>query len=78
MDETTPHLTPALGVVATDDKDVGRHTQVAQGAVESHRLLGLVIDLRLDDKEADVGMSACLATGVRPEQDHARIRGSRS
>lgn len=52
MNKAPAHLPPAIGVLATDDDDVGRHTQIAQGAMETNRLLGLVSDLRLDYEES--------------------------
>lgn len=51
MDKSAPHITPAVGVVAADDNDIGRQAQVAQGALETNRLFSLIGDLRLDHKE---------------------------
>jgi len=54
MDEAATYLAPALGVLATDDDDIGRDPQIAQRAMEANRLLGLVGDFRLDYEEVDV------------------------
>ena len=78
MDEATTYLAPALGVVAADNDDIGRHPQVAQGAMQTHRLLGLVSDLRLDNEKVDVAMGSGLPSRMRAEEDHLRVRGSRS
>lgn len=78
MDKPAAHLTPAVGVLAADDDDIRRHAQVAQGAMEAHRLFGLVSDLWLDHEKVDVTMATGLATGVGAKQDHLGIRSSRS
>jgi hypothetical protein len=56
VDKTAAHLTPVISVLAADDDDLCRHAQVAQGAMEAHRLLGLISDLRLDDEEVDIAV----------------------
>jgi hypothetical protein len=33
MDKPTAHIAPAVRIVAADDYDVRRHSQVAQGAM---------------------------------------------
>lgn len=78
VDEASAHLPPTLGVVAADNDHVRRHAQVAQRAMEAHRLLSLVIDLRLDDKEVNVAVRPSLPASIRAEQDYLRFRGSRS
>jgi hypothetical protein len=77
MDDSAPHLTPTIGVVPADDDDISRHAQIAQGAMEAHRLLSLVIDLRLDDKEVNVAVGIGVSASVRAKQDYLRLRGSR-
>lgn len=54
MDEPAAYLAPAVGIVAADDDDVGRHPKVAQRAMEAHRLIGLVGDFGLDDEAIDI------------------------
>jgi hypothetical protein len=76
MNKTAPYLTPTVGVLATDDDDVGWYAQIAQGAMEAHRLLRLVDDVRLDDKEINIAVRPGFATSVRAEQDHLGVRGS--
>jgi hypothetical protein len=77
MDKAPAHLTPPIGVLPTDDDDVGRHAQVPQGAMKTNRLLSLVGDLRLDHKEVDIAVGIGFPPGVRTEQDHLGVRGSR-
>ena len=78
MNETTAHLTPTVGVLATDDDDVSRHAQISEGAMEAHRLLGLVCNLRLDDENVDIAVRTGLSASVRAEQNHLGFRSSRS
>jgi hypothetical protein len=78
MNGASAHPTPALGVVAANDDDLGRQTQIAQGTMKPHRLLGLVLDLRLDDKKADIAVGTSLSSSVRAEHDHLRVRSGRS
>lgn len=78
MDKSATYLTPAVCVLAANDDDIGGHAQVAQGAMEAHRLFGLISDLRLDHEKVDIAMATGLATGVRAEQDHLGIRSCRS
>lgn len=35
VDDSTAHLTPAPSVIPTDHKNVGRHLQIAQSAMEA-------------------------------------------
>lgn len=76
MDKAATHLTPAVGVLATHDNHIGRHAQIAQGAMKANRLLGLVSDLRLDNKKIDIAMHARFPLSMRTEQDHLRVGGS--
>jgi len=78
VDNATAHISPAIGVLATDDDDIGWQTQIAQRAMEANRLLSLVGDLWLNDKEVDIAVKSCLPTGVGAEQDHLGIRSGRS
>ena len=39
VDKATAHLSPAVGVVATNDDDICRHPQIAQSPVQTNRLL---------------------------------------
>jgi len=73
MDEASSHAAPAIRVLATDDDDIDRHSEVAQRAMEAHRLLGLVVNLGLDHKEIDIAVRAGRATRMRAEQNHLRI-----
>jgi hypothetical protein len=76
MDKTAADLAPALGVIAAHDDYVCGQPQIAQGSVKPHRLLCLVSDLRLYDKEVKIAVPAGFAPGVRAEQDHLGIGGS--
>jgi catechol 2,3-dioxygenase-like lactoylglutathione lyase family enzyme len=78
MDNSTAHLPPTVGVVATDDDYSCRHPQIAQGPLQTHRLLGLMSDLRLDDEESDIAMRIGLFVNMRAEQDHLGIGSSGS
>lgn len=78
MDDSTAHLTPALSVTPTDHKNVGRHPQIAQSAMEAKRLLRFAIYLRLDHKKADLIVRTRLSQSMRAKQDHLGIRGSLS
>ena len=68
MDKAAAHPTPAVGVLATDDDDISWHAQVAQGAMEAHRLFGLIGDLGLDDKEVNVAMRAASPRAWEPNR----------
>ena len=72
MDEPTAHVTPAVRIVAANDDDVDRHSQVTQSAMETHRLLCLICDLGLYDEKVDIAMPIC-ATGMRAKQNDLRI-----
>jgi hypothetical protein len=76
MDKTSAHLTPTVGVLATDDNDIGRHAQISQGAMKTNRLLSLVVDLRLDNEKVDIAAGTALSAGVGTEQDDLCIRSS--
>jgi hypothetical protein len=78
MNKPAAYLTPTVCVLAANDDDIGRHAQVAQGAMEAHRLFGLIIDLWLDHEKVNIAMTTGLAPGVRAEQDHLGIRSCRS
>jgi len=73
MDEPAAHLAPSVGVLATDDNDVGRHAQISQGAMKTNRLLSLVADLRLHNEEVDIAAWTGLSASMGPEQDDLRI-----
>jgi hypothetical protein len=49
MDDSAAHITPVVRISPTNDDDVGWHPQLAQGAMETNRLLSLVCDLGLYD-----------------------------
>jgi hypothetical protein len=76
VDKPSAHLPPTVGVLTADDDNVGRYAQVAQSAMQTHGLLGLVIDLWLNDKEVKVAVEIGLSAGMRTEQDHLRARSS--
>ncbi|MDX6608223.1 MAG: hypothetical protein QOF85_148 [Solirubrobacterales bacterium] len=78
MNKPAAHLTPTVCVLAANDDDIGRHAKVAQGAMEAHRLFGLIIDLWLYHEKVNIAMTTGLAPGVRAEQDHPGIRSCRS
>ncbi len=73
MDDSTTHLPPAVGVVATDNDHSCRHPQIAQSPMQTHRLLGLISDLGLDHEEVDIAMRIGLFTCMRAEKDHLCI-----
>jgi hypothetical protein len=77
VDQAAAHPTPAVGVLAADHDDVSRHAQIAEGAMESHRLLSLISDLRLDDKKVDVAARVGLSASVGAEQNHLCVGGGR-
>lgn len=77
MNDATTHLTPAVRVLTTNDNDIGRYAQIAQGAMEANRLFGLILDLGLDHEEVDITAGTRLASSVGPEQDHLRIGSCR-
>lgn len=54
----------------------GRNAEVTQSAMEAHRLLSLIRDLWLDDKEVDIAVGTGFSARARAEQDHLRFRGS--
>lgn len=76
MNESATHLPPTIGVLAANDDDVSRHAQVAQGAMQAYRLLGLVIDLRLNDKKVNVAVGVGPSTSMSTEQNYLRVRSS--
>lgn len=76
MDETSAHLTPTVGVLATYDNDIGRHAQISQGAMKTNRLLSLVVNLRLDNKKVDIAVGVGLSPSMGTEQNHLRVGGS--
>lgn len=78
MNKPAAYLTPTVCVLAANDDDIGWHAQVAQGAMEAHRLFGLIIDLWLDHEKVNIAMATGLAPGVRAEQNHLGIRSCRS
>jgi hypothetical protein len=78
VDESTAHLTPTVGVLATDNDDIRRHAQISEGAMEAHRLLGLVRNLRLDNEKVDIAVGTALSASVGAEQNHLGFRSSRS
>ncbi len=73
MNEPTAHVTPAVRIVATNNDDIDRHSQVAQSAVETHRLLCLICDLGLYNEKVDIAMPICCATSMRAKQNDLRI-----
>lgn len=73
MDETSAHLTPTVGVLATYDNDIGRHAQISQGAMKTNRLLSLVADLRLYDEKVDIAAWTGLSASMGPKQDDLRV-----
>jgi hypothetical protein len=78
MDKASAHSTPALGVLATNDDDICWHAEIAQGAMKSNRLLGLVVHLRLDDKKVDIAAGTSLSASMGSKQDDLRAWSSRS
>ena len=78
MNKPPAHLTPALGVVAADDNDISWHAQIAQRAMEAHRLLGLVINLGLNDKKVDIATGTGLSASMGTKQNDLRVRSSRN
>lgn len=54
MDEPTAHVAPAVHIVAAQDYDAGWNSQVAQGAMKTHRLLSLVRNFRLYDEKVEI------------------------
>ena len=78
MDESAAHIAPAVRIVAADDYDVSRHSQVAQGAMETHRLPSLVCDLGLNDEKADTPMRIPRARSAPAKQNDLRVGRSSS
>lgn len=76
MDKAAAHLTPALGVLAADNDDICWHAQVADGAMKTHRLLSLVVNLRLDNQKVDIAVGVGLSPSMGTEQNHLRLGGS--
>lgn len=73
MNETTTDIAPALRIAATDDYDVSRHSKVAQGAMETHRLLSLTRDLGLYHEKANTAIRIRRAKSSRTKQNDLRI-----
>jgi len=76
MNETSAHLTPTIGVLATDNNDIGRHTQITQGAMKTDRLLSLVADLRLNNEKVDIAARTGLSASMGTKKDDLRVRSS--
>jgi hypothetical protein len=70
MDNPAADLPPTIGVLATDDDDIGWEAEVAEGAMKAHRLLGLIGDLRLDDEKIHIAAGTGLPAGMRTEENH--------
>jgi len=58
VNEATAYLSPALDVVAADDNDIRRDSQISQGPMQADRLFGLIGNFGLDDKKVDIAMGS--------------------
>ncbi len=77
MDKAPAHPSPALRVIAADNDDISRHAQISKGAMEAHRLLGLISNLRLDNEKVDIAVGTGLPASMRAKKNHLGIRSSR-
>ncbi len=78
MNHPATHLSPLLGVGTTDNDDIDWHAEIPKGAMKPNRLLRLIDNFRLDDKEVQVALGTSAPGRLRAEQDHLRARRSRT
>jgi hypothetical protein len=74
VDYRAPYRRPLLGVLLTDDDDIGGNQEPPKDSPQACRLGEAIGNIALDHKKVEVAAVVCVATRARTEQDHLRWR----
>ena len=61
MHDAAAHIAPGVGVGAADDQHVDRNPQIPQHPCQPNRLIGFIRDIRLDNEEVEMIVTARIA-----------------
>lgn len=69
---------PLICVISTENDEIDRNANVAEGFTESHELRAAAFQVRLDNEQIQITIGATLAPGTRAEKDHLGAWSCRS